>query len=561
MLTGEVTVREVWTYCPKHEERIFKPQGLHNLIPPDSSHGLDLLLKAPMMRFLEGMSIATMQREIYMNTGALIPETTLSYLIDRGLAYIMTLHKEKLPALSDLFRRQGGYVLQLDGTTEGNEPVLFLARDGISHITLDARVLPSESEENIKPVLEDLGLHHGRPLTAIRDMSPGIRNAIDTVFEKLPQLECHFHVVRQMLRNCFEDLHVAMRERFRKLKTRKNIQAITRRLQPELGELAHDKAFVKSLVKEQKIPPSLPSEKLLPLVTMCIASWVLDYEKDLSGHGFPFDLPYLAWFERCKKGQAHARKWIQTMAKANKAYKPLLKLETLLKRITGTSPEGKELRRLAGESRRLVKVTDRIRSIFKLKSDADLLKKDARWQQEKVNAMKEKLEKYLEKLRCDGRGMDPKGIYRRKLGGMTTFLKNHWDFLFVPNPVVETGEGVRVIRLPRTNNLCESLFWTMERGLVRAKGQRGISGEMLRFGPGVALLQNLTNQTYIETVVGSWDEMLLAFARSDITGVRGAHKELLKGPFIGKALPIPEEAKLVLIEKGLELFEEAYIKA
>ena len=46
------------------------------------------------------------------------------------------------------------YVLHLDGTGESGDEIVFVAKDGITGITIDARDMPWESDEYITPFLK-----------------------------------------------------------------------------------------------------------------------------------------------------------------------------------------------------------------------------------------------------------------------------------------------------------------------------------------------------------------------------------------------------------------------
>jgi hypothetical protein len=65
------------------------------------------------------------------------------------------------------------YVLHLDGTGESGDEIVFMAtKDGITEITIDARIMPSESSEYIIPFLQEIKDVFGDPLSVLRDMDP-----------------------------------------------------------------------------------------------------------------------------------------------------------------------------------------------------------------------------------------------------------------------------------------------------------------------------------------------------------------------------------------------------
>ena len=61
-------------------------------------------------------------------------------------------------------KREGGYILHIDGTFEGDSPNLFCLLDGISEIVLDAIKIPSEKKDDIVPFLMRIKKQYGNPI-------------------------------------------------------------------------------------------------------------------------------------------------------------------------------------------------------------------------------------------------------------------------------------------------------------------------------------------------------------------------------------------------------------
>ena len=69
----------------------------------------------------------------------------------------------------------GEYILHLDGTGESGDEIVFMAKDGMTEITMDACIMPSESMEYIIPFLHGIKDLFGDPVSVLRDMSPAIK--------------------------------------------------------------------------------------------------------------------------------------------------------------------------------------------------------------------------------------------------------------------------------------------------------------------------------------------------------------------------------------------------
>ena len=64
---------------------------------------------------------------------------------------------------------RGGYILQLDGTCEGESPHLMSVLDGLSEIVLDNVKIPSENSEQIIPFLSRIKETYGLPQALVQN--------------------------------------------------------------------------------------------------------------------------------------------------------------------------------------------------------------------------------------------------------------------------------------------------------------------------------------------------------------------------------------------------------
>lgn len=74
------------------------------------------------------------------------------------------------------------YVLHLDGTGESGDDIVFMAKDGLSGITMDACIMPSESSEYIKPFLKGIEDVFWNPVSVLRDMGIAIKESVSAIF-------------------------------------------------------------------------------------------------------------------------------------------------------------------------------------------------------------------------------------------------------------------------------------------------------------------------------------------------------------------------------------------
>ncbi len=95
-------------------------------------------------------------------------------------------------------KRRGGYILHIDGTCEGDSPMLFTGIDELSGVVLENIKIPSEQADAIIPFLAEIRERYGVPLGLVHDMGRGILAAVATVFPGVADFICHFHFLRDI---------------------------------------------------------------------------------------------------------------------------------------------------------------------------------------------------------------------------------------------------------------------------------------------------------------------------------------------------------------------------
>ena len=96
-------------------------------------------------------------RGIHISTGE------ISKLSEEFLLRFYVLHKKHYSQTKEIFEKNGGYVLHLDGSAESGDEITFTAKEGITGFTIDSWIMPSESSEYIKPFLESIRNEYGKP--------------------------------------------------------------------------------------------------------------------------------------------------------------------------------------------------------------------------------------------------------------------------------------------------------------------------------------------------------------------------------------------------------------
>ena len=95
------------------------------------------------------------------------------------------------------------YMLHLDGTGESGGEIVFMAKDSITGITMDACIMPSESSEYITPFLQGISDTFGEPVSVLRNMGIAIKESVSIVFPGILQLICHYHFIKALGKDAF----------------------------------------------------------------------------------------------------------------------------------------------------------------------------------------------------------------------------------------------------------------------------------------------------------------------------------------------------------------------
>ena len=189
--------------------------------------------------------------------------------------------------------------MHLDGTCEGDSPHLFTGIDGIAQIVLDNIKLPSEKAELLIPFFRQIRQQYGDPIALVHDMGKGILSAVKTVFKGIPDFICHFHFLRDIGKDLFEEEYAIIRKR---LKTHK-IRAVLRQKAKKLGKLIGDDSETAAHLSvgiESGCVEDAAMDKMPAMAAYAMIHWTFD-KSELEGYGFPFDCPHLIFYQRLKK--------------------------------------------------------------------------------------------------------------------------------------------------------------------------------------------------------------------------------------------------------------------
>ena len=356
-------------------------------------------------------------------------------------------------------------ILHLDGTGESGDEIVFMAKDGLTGITMDATVMPSESGEFIKPFLQGIKEVFGDPVSVLRDMGTAIKESVSAVFLEVLQLICHYHFVKDLGKAVFES-YTGLRSSIVSTKALAAIASIT---VPESGE---------SLVYAENLWVAVAAEYAL-------------YPRNIPSK-FPFVLPYLQVLERCMEIEGMLKSIMRWNASHLKVVKPVTDLYSAVMEITH-DPVVLENYRI------IVRVWEWFENIRKaLRVSRDLNSREAAGVPD-IGIIGSDLNNALSDIMKEGKfaGGDLEiisGIFEKR-------IEDHRAELL--SPVV--GNGGKTINVVRHNGIEEIGHRWSRMHIRRRTGRSQTAGEMGMYGALTAVLSNVENEYYIEKVLSKID--------------------------------------------------------
>ena len=171
----------------------YASEELGHLVPSSSIFGYDVLVYVGRALFLRHRRSREISDELAAKNVRISP-SEVDCLGKKFIVYLAIAHRQAAPGIKQAMRSSGGYILHLDATCEGKEPLLMSGLDAITQIVLGNVKLPSENADTIIPFLQQIKQLFGDPVASVHDMGRGVIKAVTTVFPGKPDLICHYHL-------------------------------------------------------------------------------------------------------------------------------------------------------------------------------------------------------------------------------------------------------------------------------------------------------------------------------------------------------------------------------
>ncbi len=504
---GPFVAHETVMHCGNCSAGVLHSGELAKLVPPGGNFGYDLIVYAGRSMLLKHRTA----EETVKDLGACnvkIASRTVHELAARFVACLGIAHLEAAPAVSELFKLNGGYILHLDSTSRKGSVKLLTGIDELTGLVLLSVKLRSETGDQVARFLERIVDLYGPPLAISCDMAAAIRCARLKVLCGIPVFICHFHFLRDAGKDMMNSDYQLFRRLFDKHDIRGKIKRLEQTCEPHLTAHADaiEQALAKTTTPEQQWA-KLPVEAQFALLVSSAAA--AEHQGD--GLGFPFDRPKLHCYEHLMlTGNAAADIRDQTDCRKIQRL-----IDRLLNPLTALRDDA-QLAALADRLRANAEIFDELRAAFRIAEPGVSIGLNDPGAPVEISAIEQAVNRFQAKHLSDDDEKMPTELLKLK-----EQIARHRSGLFrAPIRATRSNGHTRLIQPQRTNNVMEHLFRDIGRSERRRTGLNLTARRLNAMLPDTPLACNLNNPDYIRILLDGCDTLEQRFSRIDHRQVR-----------------------------------------
>jgi hypothetical protein len=523
--------------------------------------GYDVMVFVGLQRFLHHRQREEIRTTLFNEHGIALSTGEISNLVKLFLSYLQELHNSRIEQLRSALAGDGGWPLHIDATCEDGRGTLLVALAGWRQWVLGAWKVSTERSEAIVPCLRDLVVQFGPPCAVMRDLGRGITLAVHGLLRELhldiPVLACHYHFLKDIGNDLLKPAHAELRALFRRTKIRPSLRALTRELGRKIG--SHISEARQDVEAWQEQPDSnflLPEGRAGIATLRALSQWIVDYQSASSGLDFPFDRPYLDFYDRCKVALKAVVTFVRAQSKDQKLLKILKRIQRILQPVASEVPFHQITTRLKARAKLFDELRDTLRliptpsSAQQMSVSNDMLA--AHQVAKELQDTREQLEQLTRSLKTRRPSRGPAQDTRKAIDMLLRHIEQHHDYLWghVISLPDNMGGGIRILQ--RTNNILEAFFKGMKHDERRRSGRKILTHDFENLPPAAALVYNLNRPDYVSIVCGSLESLHEGFAKLDSEKCKKETKnnEQIKGAQLPN-IPQTETASLPADDRRL----------
>lgn len=479
--------------------------------------GYDVMTFVGLQRFIYYRQREEIRSALHGEYGISLSSGEISNIAKLFLCYMQNLHYKHAEPLRNALTEDGGWPLHIDATCEDGRGTLLVALAGWRRWVLGAWKIPTERSDAIVPCLHQIVQLFDTPCAVMRDLGRAVTLAVNTLVSDLeldiPILACHLHFLKDIGSDLLKPGYGELRSVFKKWKIRPQLRAFSRDIGRKIGpDIVTEREKVYAWLQKGG-PLNMPEGQTGIATVRHFAQWILDYHENSSGEGFPFDRPYLDFYDRCITVHRAISRLLAGRLQDPHVSKISKRCQRILNPVLSEVPFQQTVRRLRARASLFDELRDALRLVPKNTSDSKHRPDTTVREMADIRQHVEQLVKSLEERRPE---CGPAQDTRNAIDLILRHVKDHGDNLWghvIPLPI-EQGGGIRL--LERTNNLLEGFFKGMKHNERRRSGRKVLTHDFEHLPPEAALAYNLKHNDYVAIVCGSLEKLPEAFARIDL---------------------------------------------
>jgi len=495
----------VCTLCQKK----YKSSELHKLIAPKSTFSFDIMVFIGEALFIHCCNTPTIQNQL-STRNITISLREIDYLGKRFIIYLALVHQQSQEKIRQFLKTQGGYILHLDGTCEGDSPHLMSSIDELSKIVLGNVKLPSENAIQITEFLEQFKNDYGTPIALVHDMGNAILKAVKTVFPDCPDYICHFHFLKDIGKDLLEHDYSTIRRHLKTHRIRTHLRQMIKVFKTIIDKNSSLQTELLNYLNGNLMTTKIMHEQLSDDIKVyLILSWVVEAKYQSHGFGFPFDKPHVDFYTRLTEAYPIL---IKTKIRL-KTSSSLLKLQPISKVVKDEALKSTVVR-IRQRNTIFEDLRDAMRIALPSSTDGLNNEGDADMKTIKTSMTQFRQDKILNQLALT------QTVYQK----MFKQIDHYWEKLFADPIEIKTLSGTQLVQPQRTNNLMEQFFRDLKRSYRKKNGNNSLTKILQTMMADTPLVKNLTNPQYMKIILDGKLELAECFADIDIKQVYNAFK-------------------------------------
>lgn len=508
------------SYCKHHADHgVFTSHELAELVPANSNVSYSVIAEIGKLRYLEHRQVKEIGDILFSKNAIWLSRSEIELLIDKFVFYLSAVHQQSTHLIRAQIEAQGGYILHVDATCEGDSPKLLSSIDSVSGFVLYSLKVRSENADDLRVFLEQIKTSFGVPHAVVSDMSKGIQAAVLAVFGDISHFICHFHFMAAIGKLLFEKEHTSLYQALSRAGIAGKLKAIRRDMPKSFTCLSSND------IETYIATPELlgHSKEATNMLVYCLVMWILDHPSDGNGYGFPFDQRYLNFYQRLQAAFSLLKKVTGFYPKTSQHDVQVWKLYHLIKPVIDDA----RLKNTVAQYKTKLAVFTELRNALGVAKESTTqgLRQNPQCRSEReLKRIKTAVELFMAK---HGRRINDTAneSIRTSFQKVRDRIQLYWERLFADPFEVEVNHEKRTFFVHRTNNIMEQQFRSFAYGYRRIHGNRSIRRNLEHIPDAVPLVVNLKNPAYVKLVFDDISKLAKRFAEVDISIIRDLVKQ------------------------------------